>query len=376
MKAVCQREALLSACQLASVAVASRDVKPILKNLKAIVAADRCTLMATDLELGIRLEVLSVKVEEPGDAIIPAARMISILRESTDEELTVEANNDACFVRGQFNEFEMPSEDPANFPDIPGFAEEAYHEIGAGVLREMIRRTQFAVAVGEGARFSATTGMLLELEGDQAKLVGTDGRRLALAQGQATAHGGHTTKGQMPVIPAKAMGLLERNLQEPDEVVKISVRPNEVLIKTERAMIYSRLVEGRFPPYAQVIPQKHPIKIPLVVGPFQTAVRQAAIMTDDESKRVVFAFAKHKLTLQARGAETGRSRVELPIGYDGKPIEISFDPKFLVDMLRILDPETPLTLDLLDSNKPGLFRNEAGNYLYVVVPLAVREKEG
>src|SRR2546428_13996559 len=119
MKAVCNREALLSACQLASVAVAARDVKPILKNLKAIVEPDRCTLMATDLELGIRLEVRSVRVEEAGDAIIPAARMMSILRESTDEDLTIEASNDACFVRGQFNEFEMPSEDPANFPDIP-----------------------------------------------------------------------------------------------------------------------------------------------------------------------------------------------------------------------------------------------------------------
>jgi DNA polymerase-3 subunit beta len=374
MKAVCQREALLNACQVASVAVASRDVKPILKNLKAIVEPERCTLMATDLELGIRLEVRSVKVEEPGDAIIPATRMLSILRESTDEELAIEASSDACVVRGQFNEFEMPGEDAANFPDIPGFAEEKYHEISAGVIREMIRRTQFAVAVGE-ARFSATTGILLELEGNQAKMVGTDGRRLALASGQATAHGDHTTKGQMPVVPAKAMGLLERNLNEPEEVIKISVRPNEVLMKTERAMIYSRLVEGRFPPYSQVIPQKHPIKIPLTVGPFQTAVRQAAIMTDEESKRVVFAFAKHKLTLQARGAESGRSRVEMPVGYDGKEIEISFDPKFLIDMLRILDPETPLTLELLDSNKPALFRNESGNYLYVVVPLAVRDKE-
>src|SRR5271166_3376849 len=98
MKAVCQREALLSACQLASVAVASRDVKPILKNLKAIVGPDRCTLMATDLELGIRLEVRSVKVEEPGDAIIPAARMLSILRESTDGEMVVEANHDHCII--------------------------------------------------------------------------------------------------------------------------------------------------------------------------------------------------------------------------------------------------------------------------------------
>src|SRR5207237_7257711 len=140
------------------------------------------------------------------------------------------------------------------------------------------------------ARLSATTGTLVELEGEQAKLVGTDGRRLALAQGAAIAHGGHTTKGQMPVIPAKAMGLLERNLQEPDELVKISVRPNEVLMKTERAMIYSRLVEGRFPPYQQVIPQKHPIKIPLEVGPFQTAVRQAAITTAAGPRPVAVAF--------------------------------------------------------------------------------------
>jgi len=372
MKAVCQREALLSACQLVGVAVAARDVKPILNNMKAVVEPDRCTLMATDLELGIRLEVRSVKVEEPGDAIIPAARMLSILRESTDTDLIVEANHDRCMVRGKFNEFEMPSEDPANFPDIPTFTEETYHEVAAGVLREMIRRTQFAVAVGE-ARFSATTGLLLELEGDQAKLVGTDGRRLALAQGPAKAHGDHSTKGQMPVVPAKAMNLLERNLTEDAELVRLAVRPNEVLIKTERAMIYSRLVEGRFPPYQQVIPQKHPLKVPLVAGPFQTAVRQAAIMTDDETKRVVFAFAKHKLTLQAHGAQAGRSHVELPVGYDGKPIEISFDPKFLIDMLRVLDADTPLTLELLDSNRPALFRNETGSYLYVVVPLAVTD---
>ena len=136
MKAVCQREALLSACQLASVAVASRDVKPILKNIKAIVEPERCTLMATDLELGVRLEVRSVKVEEPGEAILPTAKIISILRESTDEELTLEAGPDACIVRGQFNEFEMPGEDASVFPDIPDFTEDRYHELSAGVLRE------------------------------------------------------------------------------------------------------------------------------------------------------------------------------------------------------------------------------------------------
>ena len=89
------------------------------------------------------------------------------------------------------------------------------------------------------------------------------------------------------------------------KLIRISLRPNEVLMKTERAMIYSRLVEGRFPNYKQVIPAKHTHKVPLTVGPFYAAVRQAAIMTDDESKRVRFQFAKKKLTLRAQGRRVG-----------------------------------------------------------------------
>jgi DNA polymerase-3 subunit beta len=367
MKATYHREGLLSAFQLASAAVASRDVKPILRNLKVITEGDRSTLMATDLELGIRLEVRGVKVEEPGEAILPTARMTAILRESTDEELHVEADADRVQVRGQANEFEMASEDPGNFPDVPAFAEEKYHELTADALREMIRRTIFAAAT-ENPRY-AVTGILWELEDGQARLVATDGRRLAVVQGAAASHGGHQTKGQTPVVPTKAMNLLERNLQDPDETVRVCLRPNEVLFKTERAMIYSRLVEGRYPAYREVFPKKQTTKVPLVVGPFHSAVRQAAIMTDEESKRVVFSFAKGKLTLQARGAETGRSKVELPVEYEGKAIEISFDPRFLTEMLRVLEADAPLTLELVDSTSPALFRS-GDNYSYVVMPLS------
>ncbi len=368
MKIVCHREGLLSACQLASVAVASRDVKPVLRNLKAVVDADRCTLMATDLELGIRLEVRGIRVEEPGEALLPTGRFVSILRESTDEEMTVEGGPDACRVLGATNEFDMPGEDPAAFPDVPTFDPEKYHELSAGLLREMIRRTLFAAATGEQLRYGATTGILWELEGENACLIATDGRRLALARGQAEVKGDHSTKGMMPVVPAKAMGLLERNLSEPDEKVRISFRTNEVLMKTERAMVYSRLVEGRFPDWRKAMPQKHAVRVPLTVGPFMSAVRQAAIMTDDESKRVRFQFAKGKLTLRAQGAEAGQSRVELPVEYTGKNLEVSFDPKFLTDMLKVLDADTPLTLDLNDASSPAVFRHEP-DYLYVVVPL-------
>src|SRR5260370_38060407 len=185
MKVVCHREGLLAACQLATFAVRSRDVKPVLRNLKAVVENDRCTLMATDLELGIRLEVRGIRMGEPGEALLNTRRFISILRESTDEEMTVEAGPEACRVIGTTNEFEMPGEDPSAFPDVPTFDQENYHEVSAGLLREMIRRTLFAAATGEQLRYGATTGILWELDGTDASLIATDGRRLALMKGAA-----------------------------------------------------------------------------------------------------------------------------------------------------------------------------------------------
>ncbi|MGE3803678.1 MAG: DNA polymerase III subunit beta [Gemmataceae bacterium] len=367
MKAHFHREGLLNACQLASVAVAPRDVKPILRNLKLILEKDRGTLMATDLELGIRLEVRGVKVKDDGAAILPSGRIIAILREGTDDEVQLEADTEHCTVRGQHTEFEMAGDDPGNFPDVPVFSEDKYHELTAGTLREMIRRTVFAAA--DASPRYALTGVLWELDAEKATLVATDGRRLAVIEAAAAAHGGHHTKGTTPVVPTKAMGLLERLLTDPEEVVRVSIRPNEVLFKTEKATLYSRLVEGRYPAYREVFPKNAKTRVALTAGPFLSAVKQSAIMTDEESKRVTFHFDKNKLTMQARGAETGSSRVEVPIEYDAKAIDINFDPKFLVDMLRVLEPDTALTLHMADGNSPAHFQT-ADHYSYVVMPLS------
>src|SRR5271165_3163119 len=121
MKAICPREVLLSACQLASAAIPAKEVKPILKNIKAIAGDGRCTLMATDLEIGIRLDVQGLTIQEPGEAILPAKRLIDILRETRDSELSIEADPSSCMVRGASLEFELLSEDPSQFPDVPTF---------------------------------------------------------------------------------------------------------------------------------------------------------------------------------------------------------------------------------------------------------------
>jgi DNA polymerase-3 subunit beta len=367
MKLYCEREALLGDCQLASAAATTRDIKPILRNLKAIAEGDKCTLMATDLELGIRLQVRSPQVQEPGEAILPANKLTSILRESTDDYLTIEADAQKCVVTGAHNEFEMPGEDPVEFPDIPVFSEKKHHELTAGALRTMIRRTVFAAA-RESTRY-AMTGVVWELEGSQCRLVATDSKRLALATGPAKEVGGHDTKGGSHIVPTKAMALLERNLHDDDEIVRVSLRPNEVLFQTEKATIYSRLVEGRFPPYKEILPKKANARINLKVPEFLTAVRQAAIMTDEESKRVNFHFAAGNLTLAAQGAASGRSKVEMDLEYDGTPIDIAFDPQYLVDMLKILEADAALSLDLIDGSKPALFKSGA-EYQYLVMPLS------
>lgn len=367
MRLQCQRKELLAAVQLAAVAVPARDHKPVLHNLKATVAAERCSLQSTDLELGLRLDLVGLSVEEPGEVLLPAKRMLDILRETADESLALETTEQACFVRGVNNEFEMSRGDPAAFPDVPDFTDNRYHEIRAGTLREMIRRTTFAAAT-EQARF-ALTGVLWELEGEKARLVATDGRRLAVAEGPAVPHDGEDTKDVLHVVPTKAMQLLDKNLLDPEEMVLVRLRRNEALFKTRQATVYSRLVEGRYPAYREVIPKKPKVKMSLAVGPLLTAVRQAAIMAEGDTRSVSFAFGKKKLVLEARGAACGRSKVEVPIDFGGKPVEIAFNAGYLADMLRVFDASAELTLELIDGKSPALFRC-GDNYLFLLMPLS------
>ncbi|MFL5340722.1 MAG: DNA polymerase III subunit beta [Gemmataceae bacterium] len=369
MRVICPREVLLEASQLVGVATAVREIKPILRNLKAIADGSRFTLMATDLEIGIRHELRSLTVQENGEAILPAAKLVSILRESTDTELVIEADENKVLVRGNVNEFEMPSENPADFPDIPTFSDKQYHEVPAGALRHMIHRTIFAAAK-ESGKF-AITGVLWEVEAKHLRLVATDTKRLAQIVGPVSNHDAGETKGQSHLVPTKAMQLLERHLQSlgEEELVRVSLRPNEVLFQTDTTTIYSRLVEGRYPPYREIFPKKIVAKVPLQVPSFLTAVRQAAIMIDEEAKRVAFHFAPGLLTLEAQGPTTGRSKVPLAIEYDGPAIDINFDPQYVVEMLRVLEESDPLVLELVDGSRPALFKC-GSDYSYLVMPIS------
>jgi DNA polymerase-3 subunit beta len=370
MKVTCIREGLLSACQLVGAAVAARTTKPILANIKAVAHDDALTLMGTDLEVGIRYELRGVKVGRSGSAILPVTRLVSILRETSDDEITLDAGDELTTIRLSTGKFEMPGGDPAEFPDIPTFDDGGrYHEVRAGELRTLIKRTAFAADKKESTRF-AVTGVLWEAEDGKARLVATDTKRLALCEGKAEVHGEADAKGQSHLIPLKAVSLLERNLTDDGELVRVALRPNEALFQTERALIHTRLVEGRFPPYRSIIPKKLDVRLTVPVADLLARVRQAAIMTDEESKRVDFHFEPEKVTLTARGPETGSSEVVMPLPeYAGPVVDIAFDPQYLIEMLRAIEGEPTATLEMTDGQKPALVRI-GEQYLYLVMPLA------
>ncbi|MEM9186821.1 MAG: DNA polymerase III subunit beta, partial [Planctomycetota bacterium] len=326
------------------------------------------TLMATDLEIGIRHQAEGVEVHAPGAVVLPVTRFGSILRESSDEAFKIETDGQKTVIQGERSRFNLPAENPAEFPPVPGFEEPAYFEAPARLLKELVRRTIFATD-NESSRY-ALGGVKLEWSEGVLTAVGTDGRRLAKMEGPFAVVGEGPTIGETTIVPSRSLQLIDRVLADEDETIQLAVRQNDVLVRSSRATIFSRLLEGRYPRWRDVFPDRSgSAKIELPVGPFHAAVRQAAIVTSDDSRGVEFTFGGGSLVLSGSAAEVGESRIELPIGYDGEEIGITLDPRYLVDLLKVLDPQKTFTFDLADGDSAAVATTDDG-YGYVIMPLA------
>ncbi len=366
MKIDCHRPSLASALQIVSGVVPSRTPRDILKNVHLTATPDSVTLVGTNEQVGIRYEIPGVEVQTPGETLLPTSRVISILREMTDDRVTIELADDAAWIRSGHSEFRLSAQDATEFPPVPEFAEESNFEVEGTALSQAIRRTIFATDV-ESTRY-ALGGILAELEGEKLTLVATDSRRLAVATTACSGADADSLENSTPVIPREAMSLIEKSIAE-DDTVRIAIQANDVLIRTAHSTIYSRLVDGRFPRYKDVVPKESTHTIDLVVGPLYSAVRQAQIVTTEESRGVDFTFAEGMMTLNSESADVGRSKIELPISYDGEEITITFDPRFLADFLRVLEPERSVQLHLTDAESAAVLRVD-DNYTYVIMPLS------
>ncbi|MDE0938563.1 MAG: DNA polymerase III subunit beta [Pirellulales bacterium] len=368
MKIHCDRVKFLEAFQIVASVVPVRSPKVVLQNVKLEVEKDRVVLSATDMEVGIRYTVSGVEIDAPGSTLLPVSRFSSILREAPDDKLEIEVTSKGVRVHGQRSNFLLPAANPDEFPDVASFSDEAYHEVPAGFLKEIIHRTIFATD-NESSRY-ALSGVLFELNDEDLIAVGTDGRRLAKMQGPSQSIGGHKTGESTIIVPSRALQLIDRALSDQEAQVKFSTHSNDILIQCSNVTIYSRLVEGRFPKWRDVFPKRDEnMRIELPVGLFYSAVRQAAIVTSEESRGVDFTFGEGNAVLAGEAAETGQSRIELPIEYNGKPITVMLDPKYMSDFLKVLDADKIFSLEIKDSKSAAVCTTDDG-YGYVIMPMA------
>lgn len=368
MKVRCTKEPLLAALQSAAAVVPARSPKPVLTNVKLEAVKGTAVLSATDLEVGIRTEVEGVETSAPGSVLLPSGRLMAIVRESAPGTVfDIHSDGTAAVVKAPRSEFRLPAEDPLEFPSVATFPEEACFELTTPLVRELVKRTVFATD-NESSRY-ALGGVLVELSGKGVIAVGTDGRRLAKMEGPATGVQGSPTDAQ-PIVPARAMQLIERCLGSAEAPVHLAVRPSEILVKTGPTTISARLVEGRFPRWRDVFPERpEAMRVVVLAGPLLAAVRQAAIVTSEQSKGVDFSFEAGQLVLMGRSAESGESRIELPIDHSGPTVKIKMDPRFVGDFLRVLDGAASITIELTDAQSACVCRTDDG-YGYVIMPLA------
>ncbi|MHB1156204.1 MAG: DNA polymerase III subunit beta [Phycisphaerales bacterium] len=365
MKVICDRGALVEALGLAQSVVVSRTPKPVLTCVKLSAEGGALVLTATDLEVAIHLSVSQVEVQEPGEALIPADKLVSIVRESVDATLTIETDGEAAHVRGADSHYKIFGYPPAEFPPVKPFKGEADYQISAGTLVELVSKTLFATA-RENSRY-AINGVLMERDGKKLTMVATDGRRLALAKGVVSGGGADV---QSVIVPSKGLNLLQRLLGDPTDTVKVKIADNQAMFATETATLTTSLVEGNFPPYKDVIPKDQDHKATFATSVLASGVRRAALLTNEESKGVRMAFSAEKLVLSSRAPEMGEAEVNVPIeSYVGDALEIGFNPQFVMDVLKVVDSDQ-VTIELRASNKSGTIKSGT-DFVYVVMPISL-----
>lgn len=366
MQLTCQRDSLTSAFQTVAGVVPTRTTKDILKNVKLQASGGKVTLIGTDSEIGLRCEVPDVTVDTSGEALLPTARVLAVLRELTDDVVKLEVTADATWIRCGYSEFRLSAEDPADFPPVATFGDEEYFVVSSATMRQLIRRTIFATDT-ESTRY-ALGGIQIEFTPERATFAATDSRRLAVVNGECKVVGPVTPPATPPVVPSKAMTLIERSLGDGEEEVRIAIHTNDIAVRCGTTTITSQLVQGRFPDWRKVVPASFSAKIDMVVAPFYGAIRQAMIVTNEESRGVDFIFTKGTLRLSSQAADIGQSKVELPIAYDGEEVKITFDPRYVADFLKSLDGSSQFRFQLISHEDPAVLATD-DHYIYVIMPL-------
>lgn len=366
MKVTCDREKLREGLAIANNVVPGKSPKPVLENVCLVATDDALEIVGTDMEVSVRFRIDDVQVEEPGPAVVPARVTLDFVRDLSGETVTLETRETHCLIQSGSDSCELVTMDPEEFPVVARFDDGGTVSMQGGNFTRLVTQTAFAAAKEPG-RY-AMHGVLAEVQGDELKLVATDGRRLALASCAVDASQVKDGDGAT-IIPTKGVQLFCRVIGDPLDQVQLHFGENQMGLKSKNAEVFARLIEGEFPRYAAVIPAESGTRMEADRETFAKKIRLVANVAGDEARAVKLKMAKGELNLTGRSAGRGEAKASLEVDFGGDSAEIAFNPDFVLDGIKNCDLER-LTLEFNDATSPGKFRL-GENFVYIVMPITV-----
>lgn len=367
MKITVLKNDILKGVSKVITAVNPRNTLPILANI-LIETLDKDTLkiVGTDLEIGI-ISSVKADITEKGDITVPAKKFMDIVKEAPEEdiEIHVTKNNSITIKSGKafFKLMGLPKDDFPKFSEVD--LKEAI-EIEKGVLKECVDLVSFAISTDE-TRY-VLNGALVIVKEKQIKMISTDGRRLAIIEKPLDIKA--KTEFEV-IIPTKTLHEISKNIQDEEGTVFVVEQGNQMFFKIEETTIISRLIEGHFPNYEQVIPSEERIKATIDREKFLATIRRVSLLTSLESQAIKVDLLKNnKMLLSSRSPNLGESKEEIELELQqGEEITIGFNPQYLIDVLKHLTIKT-VVLTLNSPEKPGVISGKDG-YTYIIMPMQI-----
>ncbi|OGW85639.1 MAG: DNA polymerase III subunit beta [Omnitrophica bacterium RIFCSPHIGHO2_02_FULL_46_11] len=358
-----QKEDLLRALTTVLGAVGTKNTLPILNNvLIQTDGPDKILLTATDLELGVRTKCPAT-VALQGSVTAPARKLYEIIRELApgDVEITV-AKNSAVNIKAGKSFFKIMGLESDDFPKLPEPTSGQSFELDQQVLKQCLTLTSFAISRDE-ARYTLN-GVLAILRNNTARFVATDGKRLASIEKEVELPKDLVLEA---IVPAKTLLELNKTLSEGGNKVKIISAQNQILFQVQETLLISRLIEGKFPSYEQVIPKEEKTVAQMDRQELLSALKRAALFTSQENQSAKLDFIEGKLLISSRSPNLGEAKEEVQAKVSGEDVTIGFNPNYIIDALKNLDCEQ-ISFCVTEPDKPGLIKTGDG-YLYVVMPM-------
>jgi DNA polymerase III subunit beta len=360
------KDQIIAGLQAVQNVVSSRTTLPILSNVLLRATDGRVEFTATDLDVTVACSV-EAKVSKPGATTVPVKKLFGIVKELNGGEIEIETDEkNVTSIRSGSSYFKINGLAAEEFPPLPKFKDDKKVVLQQDNVRSMLKKTSFAVSTDE-SRY-VLNGIFISLKEGKMTLVATDGRRLALVDEEVEVS--EKSSGEF-IVPAKAINELNRLLQDKGEVeLKYGENQSSFALKDDKGfsvLLITKLIEGNYPNYRQVIPGEAKERIPINREELLQALRRAEIMTSEKANSVKLSFGRNQLAITANSPEVGEARETLAVNYKGKEMAIAFNPRYLIDPLTAL-AEDEVFIELIDELSPGVLKIN-GPFLYVVMPM-------